>query len=168
MKKEYLECGRVCSAHGVRGVLKIEHWCDSARVLAGQKCVYLSEGGKYVAREVITSSASGQFVLMSIAGVSSREDAQAMKGKVLYLKREDIPISEGAVFIADMIDLPLIDVESGDVLGIITEVKDGVQGKLYTVKTEKGEVIFPGIPEFVKEIDIERGVFVRTIPGFFD
>ena len=143
----------MCSAHGVRGVLKIEHWCDSARVLAGQKCVYLSEGGKYVAREVITSSASGQFVLMSIAGVSSREDAQAMKGKVLYLKREDIPISEGAVFIADMIDLPLIDVESGDVLGIITE---------------KGEVIFPGIPEFVKEIDIERGVFVRTIPGFFD
>ena len=87
---------------------------------------------------------------------------------MLYLKREDIPISDGAVFIADMIDLPLIDVESGDVLGIITEVKDGVQGKLYTVKTEKGEVIFPGIPEFVKEIDIERGVFVRTIPGFFD
>ena len=36
MKKEYLECGKVCSAHGVRGVLKIEVWCDSPKVLAKQ------------------------------------------------------------------------------------------------------------------------------------
>ena len=92
----------------------------------------------------------------------------SMKNTVLYLKREDIPIPKGAVLIADMIDLPLIDVENGTVYGRITEVNDGVRGKLYTVSTPKGEVIFPGIPEFVKEIDIERGVFVRTIPGFFD
>ena len=44
---------------------------------------------------------------------------------------------------------------------------DGVQGKLYTVRTEGGDVILPGVGDFIKEIDTERGVFVRVIPGFF-
>ncbi len=169
MKKEFLEGGRVCTAHGVRGVLKIESWCDSPRVLSGMKRVFLlGKSGVYEERKVLTASAAGEFVLMSIDGVASREAAQAMRGVVLYLKREDIPVKPGAVFLADMIGLPLVEFDTGRVLGEITEVTEGVQGKLYTVKTERGEVIFPGIPEFVKEIDAERGVFVRIIPGFFD
>ena len=35
-------------------------------------------------------------------------------------------------------------------------------------KTEAGEVLLPAVPEFVKEIDVERGLTVRPIPGFFD
>ena len=169
MKKEFLECGKVCSAHGVRGVLKIESWCDTPTVLASQKRVFLAAGdGTYRETRVISASPSDRFVLLSIEGVDTREAAQEMKNTVLYLHRSDVPVPKGAVLIADMIGLPLIDVDSGAVYGHIAEVNDGVQGKLYTVSTEKGEVIFPGIPEFVKEIDAERGVFVRTIPGFFD
>ncbi len=169
MKKEFLECGRVCSAHGVRGVMKIESWCDSPKVLASQKRVFLAEkDGTYKEVCVKSASVSCEFVLLSIDGVDSRESAQAMKNTVLYLHRSDIPVAEGAVLIADMIGLPLIDVDTGVTYGTVKEINDGVQGKLYTVKTERGEVIFPGIPEFVKEIDTERGIFVRTIPGFFD
>ncbi len=168
MKKDYLECGRVLAAHGVRGVLKIEHWCDNARVLSSQKRVFIKRGDEYTEYAVINASPSGEYVLMSLEGVCSRDEAQGMKNTVLYLRREDVPIAEGAIFVADMIGLPLIDIDTGCALGEISEVKDGVQGKLYTVITQKGEVIFPGIPEFVKEIDVERGVFVRTIPGFFD
>ncbi len=169
MKKEFLEGGRVCAAHGVRGVLKIESWCDSPRVLAGRARVFLlARDGSYTEYKVRTASAAGEFVLMSLEGIDSREAAQAMRGTVLYLKREDIPIKPGAVFLADMIGLPMIEIDTGRILGEITEVNEGVQGRLYTVKTEHGDVIFPGIPEFVKEIDAERGVFVRTIPGFFD
>ena len=29
------------------------------------------------------------------------------------------------------------------------------------------DVLIPGVSEFIKEIDVERGVFVRLIPGFF-
>ena len=39
---------------------------------------------------------------------------------------------------------------------------------LYTIKTEKGDVLFPAIPEFVKEVDIDKGVFICPISGFFD
>lgn len=167
MKKEFLECGKICTAHGVRGVLKVEPWCDEPSVLAKQKRVFFYEKGEYVEHKVISASVSTRFVLMSVEGIDDRESAQAERGRVIYLKREDVPVAEGAVLIADMIDLPVIDIDTGRIYGTLTEVNEGVQANLYTIKTESGDVILPEIPEFVKEIDVERGIFIRPIPGFF-
>ena len=169
MKKKFLECGKICSAHGVRGALKIDPWCDTPKVLAMQKQVYFEDkGGEYRAVSVISASVSNRFVLMSLEGINTREDAQALKNVVIYLRREDIPLPPGAVLIADIIGLPMIDVDTGATYGEVSDVTDGVQGKLYTVRTEKGDVIIPGAGDFIKEIDAERGVFIRPIPGFFD
>ncbi len=168
MKKEYLECGKICSAHGVRGAVKVEHWCDAPKVLASQKRVFFAEkDGSYKEVKVLGASVSGKFVLLTLDGLDTREMAQAVKNTVLYLHRSDIPVKRGAVLIADMIGLPVIDVDTGRVYGELAEVNEGVQAKLYTVKCEEGDVILPAIPEFIKEIDAERGIFVRPIPGFF-
>ena len=143
MKKEYIECGKVCSAHGVRGVIKVEPWCDSPKVLADRKRVFLSLGNDtYVERAVNSASVSGKFVLMDIEGIDSREAAQAEKNRILYLHRSDIPVKRGAALIADMIDLPVIDIDTGKVYGKLSEVTDGVRYKLYTVTTEKCKYAF--------------------------
>ena len=169
MKKDFLECGRVCAPHGVRGVLKVESWCDSSKELASKRRVFLAESdGKYKELRVLSGSPSGRFALLSIEGIISREQAQAYKNKILYTHRSDIRLKRGQVLLADMIGLPVIDKESGRVYGELTDVDDGVRYKLYTVRTEKGDVILPGVDEFIKEIDTERGVFVTVIPGFFD
>lgn len=168
MKKEYLECGKVCSAHGVRGTLKVEPWCDSPKVLASQKRIFLSEkDGTYREVRIKAASVSTKFVLMSLEGLDTREDAQGWKNRILYLHRSDIPVKKGSVLIADMIGLPVIDIDTGRVYGTLKEVNDGVVSQLYTISTEGGEVLFPAITEFVKEIDVERGIFIRAIPGFF-
>lgn len=168
MKKEYLECGKVCSAHGVHGALKVEHWCDSPKVLASQKRVFfLERDGVYKELEVLSASQGPRFVILTLRGIDSREAAQAEKNRILYLNRADIPLKKGTVLIADMIGLPVIDIDTGRVYGELSEVNDGVQGKLYTVKTDSDDVILPGVGDFIKEIDTERGMFVRVIPGFF-
>ena len=102
MKKEYLEGGRICTAHGVRGLLKVEHMCDEARVLAEVGRVFFYERGAYVERRVKSASVAGGFVLMGIEGIESREEAIAFRGRLLYLHRSDVPLFEGAMFIADM------------------------------------------------------------------
>ncbi len=169
MKKEYLECGIVRSPHGVRGILNVECWCDSPRVLAKQKRVYiLGRDGSYKEVKVISASPAPDRVLMGLEGIDSREAAQGYKNTVLYLHRDDIPVPKGAMLIADMIGLPVVDFDTGRVYGEISDVRDGVRYKLYTVKTETGEVILPGVDEFIKEITEERGLLVRPIPGFFD
>ena len=104
MKKEYLECGKVCGAHGVRGVMRVESWCDTPKVLAGQKRVFLaSEEGEMRELKVLSASVNGPLVLMALTGIDSREAAIAMKNTVLYLHRSDIPVKRGQMLLADMI-----------------------------------------------------------------
>ena len=168
MKSEFLECGKILTAHGVRGALKIEHYCDSAEVLSRAKRVFLLEGGKYTEHKVIGGSAMGAQALLTLSGIESREAAIALRGRLVYLHRSDVPLPDGAMFIADMIGLPVLHAETGERLGVISDVSDVAGRRIYTVKTETGEVLLPDVPEFIKEISEECGMRVSPIPGFFD
>lgn len=169
MKKEYLEGGRVCTSHGVRGALKIEHLCDSARVLASQKRVFLRlKDGAYEERRVLSASVAGKFVLMTLEGIESREAAIAERGRVLYLHRSDIPVKRGAMLLADMIGLPVVHAQTGERLGVLKDISDVAGRAIYTVETDKGDVLVPAVDEFIKEINEREGVKMLPIPGFFD
>ncbi len=169
MKKEFLEGGRVCNAHGVRGLLKAEAWCDSPRVLAAQKRIFFAEkDGTMKECKVTRGSVAAGFVLLGLAGIETREDAIALKNKVFYLKREDIPVPEGAYLIADLIGLPVIDIDTARQYGTVKEITDVPRGQMYTIETPTGDVLFPAVKEFVKEIRPEEGIFIRPIPGFFE
>ena len=168
MRKEYIECGVVRTAHGVRGLMKIESWCDTPKVLAGQKRVFIAEGeGKFKELTVTSASVMGDAVLMGLSGIESREEAFAYRGVTLYLHREDIPVKRGAVLIADIIGLPVIDLNSGRAYGRVKDVTDSPASKLYVIETDSGEVLLPGVKEFVKKIDTDSGVYITPIPGFF-
>ena len=168
MKKEFLECGKILTAHGVRGAVKVEHFCDSARVLAKAKRVFFYERGEYKECQVLDGSVLGQFVLLTLSGMDSREEAIALRGVTIYFHRSDVPLPHGAVLLADMIGLPVIHAESGEVLGKISDVSDVAGRRIYTVKTDTGEVLLPDVPDFIKEISETGGMKVLPIPGFFD
>ena len=40
--------------------------------------------------------------------------------------------------------------------------------RIYTVKYQGREVLIPDVPEFIKEINEEKGMAVLPIPGLFD
>ena len=169
MKKEFLECGKIVGAHGVKGLMKVESWCDSPKILAAQKRVFLAEKDGFKEVSVVSAAVSGQVVLMGLDGYLNRETVQGMKNTVLYLSREDIPLKKGAVLLADIIGLPVKDLETGSVLGKVKDITDAPRSRIYVVETPNGkEVLLPDVKEFIKEINTEEGVFVTLIPGFFD
>ena len=169
MKKTYLEGGRICTSHGVNGLVKVEHLCDNARVLLKIKNIYFpKKDGSYTRHSVKSAAVMGQFLLMGVEGINSREEAIAYRGRIFYLHRDDIPLSKGAMFIADMIGLPVYHAESGEPLGEIKDISDVAGRRIYTVKYNGRDVLIPDVPEFIKEISEERGMAVLPIPGLFD
>ena len=105
---------------------------------------------------------------MGIEGIDSREAAIAERGRLLYLHRSDIPVAEGEMLLADMIGLAVYHSESGEPLGELSDVSDIGGRRIYTVRYKGRDVLIPGVKEFIKEIDAERGVRVLPIPGLFD
>ena len=168
MEKQYLECGKIINTHGIAGAVKLESWCDSPEVLASLETVYFKKGETYEPVEVLRASVFKRFVLMTLEGVTDIDAAAALKETVVYANRDELPIEEGQHFIADLVGLPVIDADSGREYGILDDVINTGASDIYVIKSEDGEKMMPAVDEFVKEIDLERGIFVTPIEGMFD
>ena len=160
--------GKIVNTHGVKGTVKAESWCDSPYVLADLEEIYTEENGKPKKYKIVNASVFKQFVLFELEGVYGMDAALAMKNKVIYVSRDDIELEEGDFFIADLIGLPVIDANSGREYGKITDVINTGASDIYVIKTPKSEAMMPAVEEFVKEIDLEKGIFVSPIEGMFD
>ena len=170
MKSKYIECGKIINTHGVRGLLKVEPWCDSPGVFASLRRVFLrgAEGG-FEERRIRSASVSKNTVITELDGVTGYEDAVSLKNRTVWCLREDSPVPDGAVLICDLIGLPVIDADSGRVYGTLEEIVPSPASDLYVIVTGGGKkVLFPAVSKFVEERDPERGIFIRPIPGFFD
>ena len=168
-KSDYLEAGKIVNTHGVRGDVKCECWCDDLEVMTEDlSVIYCKKGSEYIPYEITKASAFKGMVLLHLKGIDTFEAANSLRGEIVYAAREELPIEEGANFIADLIGLAVIDANTGKVYGKLKNVLDAAAGQLYEIATENGVVLLPVVQEFVKEVDTEKGIFITPIPGFFD
>ncbi len=167
-KKRYLECGKIINTHGVKGAVKIEPWCDSPEDFAELKRVFMDNGGEMTEMKILHSSIFKQFVISEVKGVNDFDSALVLKNKILYAAREDFKLQEGDYFIADLIGLEIIDANNGTVYGTLSEVINRGASDIYVVKTPTGEKMMPAVDEFVKRIDLDKGIFVELIEGLLD
>ena len=86
----------------------------------------------------------------------------------VYAARNDLPVPEGAHFIADLIGLPVIDADTGREYGVLTDVFNAGASDIYCIATPDGERMMPAVPEFVISVDIESAIPVRPKGGMFD
>ena len=167
-KNAYIECGKIINTHGFRGGLKLDSWCNTPADLAALDRYFIREGGNYTEKKVLKASVFKQFVIAEIEGVTDMDAAMALKNTVIYAAREDFKLEDGEYFISDLVGLDVIDAENGTVYGKLKEMINRGASDIYVVTTEAGERMIPVVDEFVDRVEIDRGIFVRPIPGMLD
>lgn len=159
MKERFLEAGEVVGTHGVRGEIKIYPWADGPEFLLGFGTLYLN-GAPF---SVESSRIHKSMALVKLAGVDGVEDAQKLRGRIVTVDREGVELEEGAVFIADLIGLPVFC--EGEKIGVLQEVLTLPGNDVYVVEGEKRYMI-PAVSEFLEKVDAEGGeIHVRLIEG---
>lgn len=167
--KTYLEIGRITSPHGVRGEVKVEVWGDSPQALLRVTHVSFSADGTSPVK-VLSARPQQARLILKLEAVDTMDDANALRGKVLWAHRDEIKKPAGSYFIDDLIGLAVVDVDTGKEYGTLTEVS-GLAGRndVYTVTRGDKETLIPAIPDVVKKTDIEGGkLFIRPLEGLFD
>lgn len=169
-KQKYLECGKAVSTHGVRGTLRLESYCDEPEVLAKLRRLYIkTPSGDYECMKVRAASIQKSMVLCTFEAITTLEDAIRYKGTMFYADRDDLKISDDAVFIADILGLDVIDNKSGEKYGTLAEVITPGGRDVYIINDVKGGTFMvPAVPEFVKNIELEgecAGIYVELIEG---
>ena len=165
-KKRYLEAGQVVGTHGIRGELRVQPWCDSPEVLASLKTLYFDEGRTPLR---VKSRPHKNVTLIQLEGVDTVQDAAALRGRILYLDRGDLKLPEGQYFSQDLIGLSVVDADTGETYGTLSEVSPTGANDVYHVDRGDGEVLIPAIADVVVDTDLDAGVMrIRPIKGLFD
>ncbi len=158
--KEFLDCGEIVNTHGIHGEVRIVPWADSPDFICRFSTLYVDGN----ARNVRSSRVHKGSVITALEGVDTVEQAMALKGKTVQIRREDAKLPDGTFFLADIIGLDVVD-EAGNKLGILREVLSPSRQQVYVVAGER-EIMIPAVPEFVLETNIQGGYLkVRLIEG---
>ncbi len=170
MKKPYLEIGKIVGTHGVRGEMKIQPWCDSADFLCGLSVLYLDAEGRQPMR-TSRLRPHKNVVLGVFETVDSMEKAEVLRGKILYMNRQDAPLAEGTFFVQDLIGCKVIDADTSQIYGVLSDVIPGAGANdIWAVKGADGkETLIPAVPSVITKTDVDAGmVLIHPIQGLFD
>ena len=168
MDKKYIECGKIINTHGCKGGLKVEPWCNSAEDFTALKSLYIKNKNEFLKYTVVKTSVFKQFVILELKEIDDMDKAIALKNITLYADRNDFYLEDGEYFLTDIIGLDVIDADTGKLYGKVSDIINRGASDIYVVDTPNGERMIPAVDEFIVEIDIEKGVRVRTIEGLRD
>lgn len=170
MLQQYLEAGKIVGTHGVKGELRLEPWCDSPEFLKQFKTLYTKQGEMFVPVAVRSARVHKNLLLVMLEGVTSIEQGDTMRGRVLYLDRKDAKLPKDRFFIADLLGISVFDVDTGKEYGTVTEVfKTGANDVYQITDANQKNYLIPVIDHVVLETDIEnRKLWIRPIKGIFD
>ena len=152
MKLETIKIGQIVNAHGIRGEVRIQPRDGDAAFLTTFKTFLLD--GKPVSPTAC--HVHKRLVLAKFPGVDDMNAALALKGKDLYIRREDARLPAGEYFDDELLGLDVYDADSGQCLGELTAVEPYPAHKLYTVRGQR-EFLVPAVKDvFIKSIDMEE------------
>jgi len=166
--KPFLEAGQIVGKHGIRGDVKIQSWCDSPEMLCELDTLYWDDHTPVI---VERAQIHKTLVLLHLAGVDTPEAADALRGRVLYLNREDIELPDNLVFIQDILSFAVFDVRLDRVVGRLKDVlTSNPAHDLYEIEGANGKLFYvPADKPFLKEINMETGtIYIESIEGLLD
>ena len=157
MKLQYIEAGEIVNTHGIRGEVKVLCWLDDPEMLCEfERCRI--NGKEYIMDQVRVQKTCN---LVKIKGIDTMEAAQAMRGKIIELYREDI--DDEVIFAAELIGMEVF--AGGESIGKIREVLDYPGNSVYVVKGHY-EYMIPAVNQFILSTDMEANrMEVKLIEG---
>ena len=154
MKLPFIEAGEIVTTHGVRGEMKVLTWLDSPEDLCEfDRCRI--EGKEY---RIESCRVQKTCNLLKVSGIDTMEAAQAMRGKIVELFREDM--AEGVIFAAELLGMEVY--AQGVLLGKIEDVLDYPGNQVYVVRGEH-EYLIPAVKAFVQTTDLEANRMEVTV-----
>ena len=157
MKLQFIEAGEIVTTHGIKGEVKVLCWLDDPEMLCDfERCCI--DGREVIMEQVRVQKTCN---LVKFQGVDTMEAAQAMRGKVVKLYREDI--DDEVILAAELIGMEVF--AEGESIGKIVEVLDYPGNSVYVVKG-KYEYMIPAVNQFILSTDMEKNEMqVRLIEG---
>jgi len=160
--------GAIAGSYGVRGEVRLKSFCAEAEAIADYSPLS-DESGQRSFTVTLTRPIKNGFAAR-LGGISTKEEADALKGLQLYAPRDRLPATDDDEYYhADLIGLTVYDT-GGTELGIVRSVMDHGAGDLLEIHGPalKTTVLLPFTKACVPTVDLASGRIVADPPeGLF-
>jgi len=153
-KPALIELGTVGAPFGVRGWVKLRSYTDPPDRLLAHRSLLLHIGDDWKPYSVEASGRSAGQLTVKLAGVSRREEAEALKGAGVGVPRSELPPrSARDYYRADLIGCEVVNL-AGIRLGLVEYF---VEIPTHAVMVVRGEQEFwvPAVPQHLRRVDLQ-------------
>ena len=164
MSSDLIQVGRVAGAFGVRGEVRITSFTADPAALLDYKTLLREDGSPGLTLSAGRPAKGG--VVARAAEVTTREQAEALRGLKLFIARADLPPpDEDEFYVTDLIGLAVVTA-GGERLGTVKAVQDFGAGDLLEITPPEGGATWylPFTREAVPEVRIADGKVVAVPP----
>jgi 16S rRNA processing protein RimM len=162
--------GRIGRAHGIRGELTVEVRTDEPERRLAPGAVLVTDPGDRGPLTVIAGRVHGGRLLVRLAGVDSREDADALRDTLLLADVDpaELPEDEDEWYDHQLVGLDAVRPDGG-ALGEVREVVHLPGHDLLAISRHGAEVLVPFVRAIVCEVDLQANRVVVDPPtGLFE
>jgi 16S rRNA processing protein RimM len=152
-----IEIAKILKPQGIKGEIKVQLFSGNFEDFCSRGFAYLKQGGSY--RKIIYSGfrVEPPFVFLRITGIESRDEAESVKGEILYISRDELPANEeGEYYIFELIGMNVVD-SQGNILGNIKEVMQHGAADIYSVEGIRN-FMFPALKKVIKTVELKKGI----------
>ena len=156
---EKIEIGKIVSAVGIGGEVKVYNYSDYKERFSELQYIYLHGSDEKV--KIISARYMKNMPILKLYGVYDRNKAQSLRNTAIYIDSSQLrELPEDTYYIKDMIGMA-VRTTAGETIGI---------QDLYEVKMENGKtILIPAVGEFIKNISLDKKtVEVELIEGLID
>jgi 16S rRNA processing protein RimM len=159
--------GLIARAHGVKGEVAVQPLTEiEARFRPGSVLRLGPEGDRTLTVGTVRGPHRGR-LLVRFREIGQREEAEALRGRVLVVRPEDVPSIEenGRYWVHHVVGLR-VETEDGRSLGRVREVLQNPANDIWVAEGDGEDVLIPAVRDVVTEVDLQGGrVVVREVPG---
>ncbi len=163
MEQERKICvGKIIGAHGLRGLVLLRSFTEDPTSIESYPVIDAAG----VSRAVTLKTAMAEEFIAEVQGVSSREQAEAMRGQQLFVLRDKLPaLGQREYYLSDLVGLRADD-QTGQACGTVLAVHDYGAGTLLEIKLPDGRTaMLPFSDVFVPMVEIDAGYVTLNPPA---
>lgn len=154
--------GAIAGAFGVQGEVRLKSFCTQPQDIAGYGPLTTEDGRRSFTVKLTRPVKSGLGARLS--GISTRDQAEALRGTTLWAPRDALPsLPDDEFYHADLIGLDVFDT-GGQLLGRVRAIFDHGAGDILEV-AGKDLLLFPFTREIVPTVDLKAGRIIADPPG---
>jgi 16S rRNA processing protein RimM len=157
---EYIPVGKISGAFGVKGWVKIYSFTDPRENILSYSPLYLSRKGEWVEVKVVEGRLQGKGVVMSLDGVTDRDQVLPLVGVELAIAKTQIkPAGKDEYYWSDLIGMSVVNVQDEQLGEVESLLENGAHDVLVVLNKDKTERLIPFVlDDIVELVDLDNKV----------